>query len=359
MLTDGMSDADSDATTMQFSESVPPAAAAAVTAVAQRNPAASLSWRTEPTAVRGSTTATAPAVPPSGTADMVDEFSFDAPTPATQQSAQPLRARSHGVSAASSGITLQSAVDAARAAAAAVNTASRKRPAATPSTAASTAAAAAAASQPAGDRKRSRISILPPPAAAAAAAAASQKSGDRKRRRISIQPAAAAVPAAMTTAASATASSKRATGNAGAAAAAAAAVASQQNTGKHSIAAAGSIGASSVKDYMRGANAELMANEGVSRAFAKLLFDCHSAVEDVYSVSHGGQSDSATAAAAAAAVAAAVAMVAESRDRTIVHKAAEQDYLHNASNHLLAAENTTVACRHSLNNCYWAIMKQL
>jgi hypothetical protein len=307
-----MSGADSDATTMQFGE---PAAAAAA-AVAQRNPASSLSPHTEPTAVRGRSTAAAPAVPRSGTAGSGHKFSFDAPAATTaQQSAQPPRARSHADTAAN-GITLQSAP--------------RERPAVTPSTAST--AAAAATSQLAGDRKRSRTSL----------------------------PAAAAVSAAMTFAAIDAAPFRHTTGNATAAAAAAAAV-SKQTANKQLSAPADSMSVNSVRDYMRGANTELMANEGVSRAFAKLLFECHSAVEDAYSVSHGEQRDCprAAAVAAAEAEAAAAAMVAESRDRTSVHKAAEQDYLRNASNHLLAADNITVAYKHSLNSCYWAIMKKL
>ena len=109
---------------------------------------------------------------------------------------------------------------------------------------------------------------------------------------------------------------------------------------------------------MRSANTALMANESISRAFAKLLFHCHSAVEDAYSVPQSEQCSAAAAAATAAAEAAA-AMVAESRERTAAHRAAEQDYLCNASNQLLVADNITAEYKHSLNSCYWAIMKQL
>jgi trimeric autotransporter adhesin len=325
---------DSDAAAVQFDETRPPAAAAAAAAadafqrtaaaVAQRSPAESRSWRTEPTAVvRGSPTAAAAlAVPRAGTAGSVDEVSFDtAAATKAQHSAQPPRARSHAATAAN-GIT---------------QPALRKRPAVTPPTAFATATAAAAAAQSAADSKRSRTSL---PAAAVAVPPVSAVS--------SVPP----VPAAMTSAATATAA-RHTTGNASAAAAAtAAAVVSKQT--------ADSMSANGVRDYMRGANTELMANESVSRAFAKLLFECHSAVEDAYSVSHGGeQRASATAAAVTAAEAAAAAMVAESRDRTDGHRAAEQSYLCNASNRLLAADSITLAYKHSLDRCYWAIMKQL
>jgi trimeric autotransporter adhesin len=321
MLTDSMSEADSNATTMQLGE--PAAAAAAAAAVAQRNLKGG----------RGSSAAAA-----------ANSMSVNSVPPLVPSYAD----------TAVKGITLQSAVDAAKAAkavAAAMSTASSKRPAVIPSTAAST-AGTAAASQLAEDRKRSRISIVP-------AAAASQKAGDRKHR-ISILPAAAMSAAAtIATTASATAS-RHTTGSAGAAAAAAAAsVASQQTADKHNIAAADSMSVSSVRDYMRGANAELMANESVSKAFARLLLECHRAVEDAYSVSHDKQCDSATAAAVTAVEATAAAMVAKSRDRSSVHKAAEQDYLRDASNKLLAADNITIAYKRSLNNCYWTIMQQL